>query len=225
MISIAARRTTQALKSRALAATGCRRLFSSELPEHEIVPMPALSPTMEFGGIANWTKSVGEEIGAGDIIVEIETDKATVDFEAQDDAFLAKILVEAGTTDIACGTPIAILVEDASDVAAFADFVPEAVVAVVQEAAPTASEPAPTPTPAAPTPPPVTASPPTPTSATSATASPPAPAGTVDATLSSDRYGAGVRSSALSSHLLDAQQKYNEMYGSTLLESKGDAQN
>lgn len=211
-------RRVTTLRPQAIAS--CRRFFATELPPHEIVPMPALSPTMEFGGIAKWTKTTGQEIGAGDILVEIETDKATVDFEAQDDAFLAKILVEAGTTDIACGTPIAILVEDASDVAAFADFVPEAVVAVVQEAAPTASEPAPTPTPAAPTPPPVTASPPTPTSATSATASPPAPAGTVDATLSSDRYGAGVRSSALSSHLLDAQQKYNEMYGSTLLESK-----
>ena len=71
----------------------CRRFLATEYPEHEVIGLPALSPTMEFGGIANWVKKEGESISAGDILVEIETDKATVDFEAQDDAFLAKILV------------------------------------------------------------------------------------------------------------------------------------
>lgn len=57
----------------------------------------------------------GDAIAAGDIIVEIETDKATVDFEAQDDAFLAKILLTDGTSDVAVGTPMAVLVEEEAD--------------------------------------------------------------------------------------------------------------
>ena len=71
-------RRVTTLRPQAIAS--CHRFFATELPPHEIVPMPALSPTMEFGGIAKWTKTTGQEIGAGDILVEIETDKATVDF-------------------------------------------------------------------------------------------------------------------------------------------------
>jgi pyruvate dehydrogenase E2 component (dihydrolipoamide acetyltransferase) len=82
--------------------------------------MPALSPTMERGTIASWSIAEGGEISAGSPICEIETDKATVDFEAQDDGFLAKILLPAGTQDVPVGTPIGVSVEDASDVAAFA---------------------------------------------------------------------------------------------------------
>ena len=193
-----------------------------ELPPHEILPMPALSPTMEFGGVARWIKQQGESISAGDIIAEIETDKATIDFEAQDDGFLAKILVTEGTSDVPCGTPMAITVEEESDVAAFADFVaptlaaaatpePEPEPKVVAAAAAPAPIPTPTPTP---TPTPATPNP------TAHNSYDNGPAGTVDPTLSFDRYGSGVRSSALSSHLLATQLKYNELYGSTLLESK-----
>ena len=103
--------------------------------------MAALSPTMEVGGVARWAKHEGESIGAGEIIVEIETDKATIDFEAQDDSYLAKILVPAGTSDIQVGTPLAITVEEESDVAAFANATAD------EFGAPTATE--------DPTPPPI----------------------------------------------------------------------
>jgi pyruvate dehydrogenase E1 component beta subunit len=83
--------------------------------------MPALSPTMEEGTLAKWLKSEGDEIVAGDIIAEIETDKATMEFEAVDEGTLGKILVEEGTEGVKVGTVIAMLAgegEDASDVEA-----------------------------------------------------------------------------------------------------------
>ncbi|KAJ8577575.1 hypothetical protein ON010_g1635 [Phytophthora cinnamomi] len=72
------------------------RAFSS-LPDHEIVGLPALSPTMEVGTIAKWNKQEGDLISAGDVVCEVETDKAVVDYEATDDSYLAKILVQAGS--------------------------------------------------------------------------------------------------------------------------------
>jgi pyruvate dehydrogenase E2 component (dihydrolipoamide acetyltransferase) len=135
-----------------------KRWFSTEYPPHDIVPMAALSPTMEFGGIARWAKHEGEAIAAGDIVVEIETDKATVDFEAQDDSFLAKILVPAGTSDIPCGTPLAITCEEEGDIAAFANATAEEFGGNTSDATP---EPEPTPsTPSTPPTPPSVASPP-----------------------------------------------------------------
>ncbi|MEC8836989.1 MAG: pyruvate dehydrogenase complex E1 component subunit beta [Pseudomonadota bacterium] len=86
--------------------------------------MPALSPTMEEGTLAKWLKSEGDEIVAGDIIAEIETDKATMEFEAVDEGTLGKILIEEGTEGVKVGTVIAMLAgegEDASDIAAPAD--------------------------------------------------------------------------------------------------------
>ena len=83
--------------------------------------MPALSPTMEEGTLAKWLKSEGDEIVAGDIIAEIETDKATMEFEAVDEGTLGKILVEEGTENVKVGTVIAMLAgegEDPSDVTA-----------------------------------------------------------------------------------------------------------
>ena len=80
-------------QGRSTAAVWARAFASAEFPSHEILPLAALSPTMETGGVARWLKEEGDAIKAGDIVLEIETDKATVDFEAQDDAFLAKILV------------------------------------------------------------------------------------------------------------------------------------
>ena len=97
-----------------------------DYPDHEVVGLPALSPTMEQGTIASWNIQEGDEFSAGDSICSIETDKATVDFEAQDDGVLAKILREGATaSDLSVGTPICVVVEDAEDVAAFADFTVE----------------------------------------------------------------------------------------------------
>ncbi|MFW2350087.1 pyruvate dehydrogenase complex E1 component subunit beta [Qipengyuania sp.] len=89
--------------------------------------MPALSPTMEEGTLAKWLKSEGDEIVAGDIIAEIETDKATMEFEAVDEGTLGKILVEEGTEGVKVGTVIAMIAgegEDAADVAAPAQSAP-----------------------------------------------------------------------------------------------------
>jgi len=117
--------------------------------------MPSLSPTMESGTVSEWIVAEGSSFAAGEVICSVETDKATVDFEAQDDGVVAKHLVEAGSGEIPCGTPIMVTVEEEGDVAAFKDFVaessePEAAAPPAVEAPPAA---APTPAPvAAPTP-------------------------------------------------------------------------
>ncbi|SMO60922.1 pyruvate dehydrogenase complex E1 component subunit beta [Paracoccus laeviglucosivorans] len=83
--------------------------------------MPALSPTMEEGTLAKWLKKEGDAVKAGDIIAEIETDKATMEFEAVDEGILGKILVSEGSQGVKVNTPIAVLVEEgesADDVAA-----------------------------------------------------------------------------------------------------------
>ena len=73
------------------------------------VLMPALSPTMTEGKLARWLKKVGEDVRAGDVIAEIETDKATMEVEAVDEGTLSKILVGEGTEGVAVNTPIAVL--------------------------------------------------------------------------------------------------------------------
>ena len=73
------------------------------------VLMPALSPTMTEGKLAKWLKKVGEDVRAGDVIAEIETDKATMEVEAVDEGKLSQILVEEGTDGVAVNTPIAVL--------------------------------------------------------------------------------------------------------------------
>jgi acetyl/propionyl-CoA carboxylase alpha subunit len=119
--------------------------LSKEYPEHELLSMPALSPTMEMGTIAEWALKEGDSFGAGSAICSVETDKATMDFEAQDDGFLAKILRQGpDAVDIPCGATIAIVVEDEADVAAFADYVLEAEApapAAAAEPAPAAASP------------------------------------------------------------------------------------
>ena len=85
------------------------------------VLMPALSPTMEKGNLAKWVKSEGDKVKAGDVIAEIETDKATMEVEAVDEGTLGKILVAEGTQDVAVNTPIAVILSDgesASDIKA-----------------------------------------------------------------------------------------------------------
>lgn len=81
---------------------------------------------MTQGSLAVWSKAVGDKLAPGEPIAEVETDKAQMDFEFQEDGYLAKILVEAGTKDIPVNTPIAVYVEEEGDVAAFADFTVEA---------------------------------------------------------------------------------------------------
>src|SRR3954471_19061295 len=80
--------------------------------------MPALSPTMTEGKLAKWLKSVGDEVHAGDVIAEIETDKATMEVEAVDEGKLARILVDEGTEGVAVNTPIAVLSMNGEDVSA-----------------------------------------------------------------------------------------------------------
>src|ERR1700733_9778961 len=81
------------------------------------VLMPALSPTMEKGNLAKWVKGEGDRIKAGDIIAEIETDKATMEVEAPDEGTLGKILVPEGTADVAVNTPIATILVDGESTA------------------------------------------------------------------------------------------------------------
>jgi pyruvate dehydrogenase E1 component beta subunit len=84
------------------------------------IKMPALSPTMTEGKLARWLKKEGDEVKSGDMLAEIETDKATMEFEAIDDGTLAKILVPEGAENVAVNTPIALIAaegEDAAEVA------------------------------------------------------------------------------------------------------------
>jgi len=99
------------------------RGFAS-LPSHKVLAMPNLSPTMTKGTITKWYKKEGDSFSAGDVICDVETDKATVGFEMVDVGFLAKIIVPTGTKDVALGMPVAVIVDDAKDVAAFKDYTP-----------------------------------------------------------------------------------------------------
>ncbi len=98
------------------------------------VLMPALSPTMEQGKLAKWLKNEGDKVKSGDVIAEIETDKATMEVEAVDEGILAKILVAGGTDNVAVNTKIAVIAQDGEDVNAAA--------APAAAAAPTAAAPA-----------------------------------------------------------------------------------
>src|SRR5690349_20189044 len=80
--------------------------------------MPALSPTMEQGKLAKWLKKEGDKVRPGDVLAEIETDKATMEVEAIDEGVLAKILVSDGTDNVAVNTPIAILAGEGESVSA-----------------------------------------------------------------------------------------------------------
>jgi pyruvate dehydrogenase E2 component (dihydrolipoamide acetyltransferase) len=99
------------------------RTFAT-LPDHETLKMPALSPTMSEGTIVKWNKKEGDKVKTGEIMFEVETDKATVGYEVQDDVFIAKILAKEGAAKIPLGYPVAILVSKADRVAAFKDYVP-----------------------------------------------------------------------------------------------------
>ncbi|KAJ2879269.1 hypothetical protein H4R27_005407 [Coemansia aciculifera] len=113
--------------------------------------MPALSPTMTEGGIARWEKKEGESFSAGDLLLQIETDKAQMDVEAQDDGVLVKILAPEGSQNVAVNSPIAIIAEEGDDLSSI-DIA--GLSAAKGAAAPKKAEPAdvPAPPPAAPKP-------------------------------------------------------------------------
>ncbi|GAB6053748.1 pyruvate dehydrogenase complex dihydrolipoamide acetyltransferase [Magnetospira thiophila] len=106
--------------------------------------MPALSPTMTEGKLASWHKKEGDAVQSGDVLCEIETDKATMEVEAVDEGILGRIVVPAGTDHVAVNSTIALLLEDGEDASAL-DL---ASVAAPVQAAPTPSTPAPTAAPA-----------------------------------------------------------------------------
>ncbi|HQS07416.1 MAG: pyruvate dehydrogenase complex E1 component subunit beta [Rhizobiales bacterium 24-66-13] len=106
--------------------------------------MPALSPTMEKGNLTKWLKKEGDSVKSGDVIAEIETDKATMEVEAVDEGILGKILVPEGTQDVAVNTPIASILADGED----ANAAP-APAQKAAESAPPAAAPQPSPTAAA----------------------------------------------------------------------------
>ncbi|CAI5450344.1 unnamed protein product [Caenorhabditis angaria] len=128
-----------------------RQYSSGNLPTHKRVALPALSPTMELGTVVSWQKKEGDQLSEGDLLCEIETDKATMGFETPEEGYLAKILIQEGSKDVPIGKLLCIIVESEGDVAAFKDFKDDG-------AAPAASAPAaaaPAPAAAAPTPAPV----------------------------------------------------------------------
>ncbi len=105
------------------------------------VLMPALSPTMERGNLAKWLKKEGDAVKSGDVIAEIETDKATMEVEAADEGTLGKILVPEGTADIAVNTPIAVILGEGEDKSALSKVKPSQQ-AKAAESAPPAATPA-----------------------------------------------------------------------------------
>uniref|UniRef100_A0A2K6KDS2 Acetyltransferase component of pyruvate dehydrogenase complex n=2 Tax=Rhinopithecus TaxID=542827 RepID=A0A2K6KDS2_RHIBE len=135
-----------------------RRCYS--LPPHQKVPLPSLSPTMQAGTIARWEKKEGDKINEGDLIAEVETDKATVGFESLEECYMAKILVAEGTRDVPIGAIICITVGKPEDIEAFKNYTLDSSAAPTPQAAPA-------PTPAA------TASPPVPSAQAPGSSYPP----------------------------------------------------
>ncbi|XP_026843320.1 dihydrolipoyllysine-residue acetyltransferase component of pyruvate dehydrogenase complex, mitochondrial isoform X2 [Drosophila persimilis] len=164
----------------------------ASLPEHLRVPLPALSPTMERGSIVSWEKKEGDKLNEGDLLCEIETDKATMGFETPEEGYLAKILIPGGTKDVPIGQLLCIIVNDQASVAAFKDFKDDAPAAAPAPAAAAAPPP-----PAAAAPAPVAAPPP-------AAAPAPAPAGT--AQTAADQRGDRVYASPMAKKLAEAQK-------------------
>src|SRR6202045_3504788 len=111
------------------------------------VLMPALSPTMEKGNLAKWLKKEGDTIKSGDVIAEIETDKATMEVEATDEGKLGQILIPEGTADVAVNTPIATILADGENASDLATASAPAKQEKAAESAPPAAEAKSTPAP------------------------------------------------------------------------------
>src|SRR5579871_743008 len=110
--------------------------------------MPALSPTMTEGKLSRWLKNVGDDVRAGDVIAEIETDKATMEVEAVDEGKLSQILVDEGTEGVAVNTPIAVLAGNGEDTSEAPALMPAAAKPAAREQ-PAPSKPAAAPAPQA----------------------------------------------------------------------------
>jgi pyruvate dehydrogenase E2 component (dihydrolipoamide acetyltransferase) len=200
---------------------------ADELPYHVVIGMPALSPTMDSGALAEWHVVEGDSFIAGDALAKIDTDKASMDFEAQDDGYVAKILIPAGNgEDIPVGTPMFITVEEESFLAAFKDYVHVAEAApVVAEAAapaPAAVAAAPAPVAAAPVvaavapPVPVAAAPPAPVAAAAPPAPAPVPVAASAAAGIATAWGLHAKTASPLAKTLRAQQTtYLAKYGTT----------
>uniref|UniRef100_A0A7N0TYK3 Acetyltransferase component of pyruvate dehydrogenase complex n=1 Tax=Kalanchoe fedtschenkoi TaxID=63787 RepID=A0A7N0TYK3_KALFE len=96
----------------------------ADLPPHQEIGMPSLSPTMTEGNIASWLKKEGDKISPGDVLCVIETDKTTVELECMEEGYIAKIIYGDGSKEIEVGEVIAITVEDEDDVTKFKDYTP-----------------------------------------------------------------------------------------------------
>jgi len=111
----------------------------SSYPSHTVLEMPALSPTMTTGNIATFKFKIGDKVSPGDLICDIETDKATIGWEAQEEGYIAAILVPEGTQDVPVGKPVLIVADSIGDVAAFKDYTPTSGGAAAAAAAPAAA--------------------------------------------------------------------------------------
>ncbi|ESO05083.1 hypothetical protein HELRODRAFT_111522 [Helobdella robusta] len=111
-------------------------------PSHTKVTLPSLSPTMEKGNIQAWMAKEGDELKEGDVLAQIETDKATMDFETPEEGFLAKILAPAGSKGLSLGTLLCIIVPKKEDIQAFADYVETATAPPPPSQQPAAASPA-----------------------------------------------------------------------------------
>mmetsp|Transcript_35945 Transcript_35945/g.34018 ORF Transcript_35945/g.34018 Transcript_35945/m.34018 type:complete len:229 (-) Transcript_35945:352-1038(-) len=218
----------KSMLSAKLYRTTVSGLFSKRFlsyPKHEVVGMPSLSPTMTAGTVGSWDKKVGDKCSPGESVADIETDKASMAFEAQDEFFIAKILVDAGV-EIPVGAPMMITVEEEEFVTAFKDYVvtPEAPAPAAETPAPKAAE-VPTPVVKAPTPTPVsqapTPVPQAPTPVPTAVVAPPAPVPVVHAPIITNEKGfysvkyttGNVSKSALVNKLSKDQMAYVSKYG------------
>ncbi|KIO31879.1 hypothetical protein M407DRAFT_241627 [Tulasnella calospora MUT 4182] len=164
----------------ALARTVFTRRFHVSARKNALskFTFPAMSPTMTEGGIANWKKKEGEAFSAGDVILEIETDKATMDVEAQDDGVIAKIMVGDGSKGVQVGTTIAVMAEEGDDLSGADAFAAEQ-----SSEKPKESAPAPKDTPPTATSPALTAASEAPKSTT--------PSGTKDSTAAGEKKELG----------------------------------
>jgi len=149
---LSARRATVRMRMNSMSQAAAGKWQSSRVQIREMsvaleeILMPALSPTMEEGNISEWKAAEGEELGVGDIFCSVETDKATVDFEATDDTVLAKILVGNGTDGVKVGQLIGYTVEDLDE---YKEFVAGGSV-LPDSSAPAAAAAVPEPVPAVP---------------------------------------------------------------------------
>ncbi|KAK4112835.1 pyruvate dehydrogenase [Canariomyces notabilis] len=151
LVAALRRQALQHARLTRIAMPSLTRWYAS-YPPHTVVKMPALSPTMTAGNIGAWQKKPGDSISPGEVLVEIETDKAQMDFEFQEEGVLAKVLKETGEKDVAVGNPICVLVEEGTDISAFENFTlqdagGEAAAPAAPKEAKSEPEPAPAPAP------------------------------------------------------------------------------